>query len=92
MNYWYSDKLQIRSGFKCVILIKHKPECQTLNTNRKWKVLYLRAAITRVDPFSFPNALVVWRHIVEAGVDVEHEEKIADGPNHSDGKERSVKF
>lgn len=44
--------------------------------------MYLRTALTRVDPFSSPNALVVWCHIVQASVDVEHEEKIADGPNH----------
>lgn len=56
------------------------------NTSKDIKVFYLRAAQTRVDPFSCPDALVVWRHVIEAGVDMEHEEEIADGPNHSDGK------
>lgn len=57
-----------------------------LSTCKKLKVLYLRAANTGVDPFRFPNALVVRRHIVKAGVDVEHEEKIADGSNYSNRK------
>lgn len=52
--------------------------------------MYLRAAIPRVDPFSFPDALVVRRHVVQAGVDVEHEEKIADGPNHSSRKVKTL--
>lgn len=48
--------------------------------------MYLRAAISRVDPFRFPDALVVGCHIIQAGVDVEHEEKVANGPNHSGRK------
>lgn len=51
--------------------------------SRSIQVLHLRIAKTGVDPFGFPDALVIGRHVVEAGVEVEHEEKIPDGPNHS---------
>lgn len=47
-------------------------------------MLCLRIAQTRVDPVSFANALVVWGHIVDAGVEVEHEEEITNGANNSD--------
>lgn len=58
----------------------------TVRSNRKFKSQYLRAAISGVNPFRFPDALKVWRHVVQTGVDVEHEEEIADGPDHSGGK------
>ena len=45
--------------------------------------MYSRAADARVDPFSFADALVLWGHVVEAGVDVEHEEQVTNGADHS---------
>lgn len=53
---------------------------------QEYKGFNLRAAQTGVDPFSLTDALVVRSYIVEAGVEVEHEQKIADGPNHSNEK------
>lgn len=50
---------------------------------------YLRTAQAGVDPFSFTDALVGGGHVVEAGVQMEHEEEIADGANNSSS---GVKF
>lgn len=62
---------------------KHKQEMK--------EAPYSRTAQTGVDPVSFADSLVVWGHVVEAGVEVKHEEEITDGTNHSDrGGNKSI--
>lgn len=60
---------------------------KTRKTKRRRKdieVLYLRVAQTGVDPMGFADTLIVWGYIVEAGVQMEHEEEITNGAYHSD--------
>ena len=46
-------------------------------------LMYIRAAFASVDPFGFANALVVGCNIVETGVEVEHEQQVTNGADHS---------